>query len=1163
MCELCHLHVHSEYSSLDGYIRIPELVKKVGEFKQSAIALTDHGTMSGMLDLFHECRKWNKANPHQPIKPIMGMEAYIVNDRRVKVKGELNKHLLLWARNQEGYQNLLKLHYEGYATGKTFVYDRVVPRIDHTLLTRENCRGIIVSTGCLASEFSQFLLKDQWDAAVKLVEKYKNIFDALVAEVQPPHLIDLQGEINEKIIKLAEVCDLPIICTTDSHYLEEKDREAHQLVLAIQSKRDIYDPERFTFEATHLTSTDEMRSFFDDKIIENTKKLADKCEFPHFLEFNEHGYRLPKYPIPKDEKYEEWVEGRFEDEDESYRYCSYLVEKKWGQKLRQTKQDADLEEKYRARLNTELATIKEMGFIDYFLIVWDFVNWCKGQGIMTGDGRGSAGGCLLSYLLGITKLDPLTYDLLFSRFLNRDRISLPDIDMDIDKSRRDEVKEYLAEKYGRDHVASIATFSRMKVRACIKDIVRSLRLGGDKKTSFEIADRINKTLEGESDDISYEYAIEHVPEFAKYMEEYPDVAHYAQEFEGLIRQTGIHAAGVIIGAEPLTDTIPLMVDKNGVVATAYDGVTLEKDGFLKMDLLGLKNLTIITETCSNIEKIRGKKLPGFFTKGIDVHFDEPETSFLHRLDQASPGKQGASKAYKLLRDGKTNGVFQVEGQTMRDLLKGVYVNSIEDVAAVLALCRPGPLKAGMTTEFGNRKRLGEDQSDWYAHESLKPILRKTFGILCYQEQVMRIAVQCAGFTEPESDTLRKAMGKKIHELLLGFERQFIEGCQATSGMSEAVATKLWDDVLAFASYGFNLSHAVGYAHTTFKCAYLKANYPAEFFGALLSNTADQDLKNSYIREAQNSGIRILPIDINKSTMKYEVEDVNTIRRDLASLKGVGAKAVDDILEKRPFINMVDFLSRTDSKRVTSRVIIALIRAGAFDTSFKDEKVPRKGYFDYFDDCRKKIKRYIKRLQDKAKKEGTPIPTAEECMKDFPEYDWHNPLNTRAQGRGKNRIEVGTPVARASKDDRAEWNPSEIVGFECEIYGAPVTYNVFDFHEHAEEVFKKKCDPIYCFDQSLDEYDHQDRVYMMVNVKGLLKKSPYKKDKKKYTRRFLVEDRTGEGVLTVFDRDWAANPNAWHNGNMLILQCSVNLFMNRKSIVVNRVLKNCGNIDGSM
>lgn len=1164
MCELCHLHVHSEYSALDGYIRIPDLVKKVGEFKQPAIALTDHGTGSGWLDLFHECRKWNKAHPHQPIKPIMGMEAYTVADRTVKVKGELNKHLLMWAKNQEGYKNMLKLHYEGYATGATQVYDRIVPRIDHRLLSRETCRGIMASTGCLASEFAQFLLKDEWDEAIKLAEKYKQIFDVLFAEIQPPHLLDLQGELNEKIVKLAEMCDLPLICTTDSHYLEEKDRDAHQLVLAIQSKKDIYDPDRFTFEATHLMSTDEMLQFFDQSVIENTNKLAEMCEYPHFLEFDEHGYRLPKYPIPKDAEYEQWKKGRLEGEEESYKYCSYLVEKNWGRKLRQTKSDADLEEKYRDRLEMELETIKDMGFIDYFLITWDFVNWCRENGILTGCGRGSAGGCLLSYLLGITKLDPLQFDLIFSRFLNKDRISLPDIDMDIDKARRDEVKAYLAEKYGKDHVASIATFSRMKVRACIKDIVKSLRIGGDTRTSFELADKINKTLEAESDDISYADAIEHVPEFAKYMEEYPDVAHFAQEFEGLIRQTGIHAAGVIIGAEPLTDTIPLMVDKKGVVATAYDGATLEKDGFLKLDLLGLKNLTIITETCKNIEKIRGKKLPGFYTKGIDVHFDEPETNFMHRLGEASPGKQAASRAFKLLRDGKTNGVFQVEGQTMRDLLKGSYVNSIEDVAAVLALCRPGPLKAGMTAEYGVRKRSGEDLPEWYAHDSLKEVLSPTYGVLVYQEQVMRMAVQCAGFTEVDSDTLRKAMGKKIASEMKKYEERFVDGCQDVAFMPLTTASKLWEEVKGFAAYGFNKSHAVGYAHTTYQTAYLKANYPAEFFGALLSNTADDDLRNSYVREAQNQDIRILPIDINKSTTKYEVEDAKTIRRDLVSLKGVGAKAVDDILEKRPFKNMVDFLSRTDSKRVTSRVIVALIKAGAFDTAFGDEEtVSRKNYFDFFDDCRKKIKRLIKRHKDKATKEGVEPPALEDVMKEFPAYDWHNPLNTRAQGRGKNRVEVGTPVLRASKDDRIEWSPSEVVSFECDIYGAPVTYNVFDFHERAEKAFKAKCKPAHYFDQSLDEYDHNDRVYMMVNVKGLLKKSPYRKDKKKFTRRFLVEDRTGEGVLTVFDREWAANPNAWRNGNMLILQCSVNVFMNRKSLVANKVIKNCGGIDGSM
>jgi len=1158
----CHLHCHSEYSSLDGYIRIPELVNKVVEFNQSAISITDHGCLSALLDFFKSCEDKNKELKRQAIKPIIGMELYIVNDRTQKVKGESNKHLLVHACNQVGYKNLLKLHYEGYATGSTFVYDRLVPRIDRRLLTRESCKGLIATTGCLASEINQLLMANKWQEAIQMGEFYKSVFDALFAELQPSYLIgEAQAEANEKIIKLAETLDIPLICTTDSHYLTAEERMEHQLVLAIQSKKDIYDDDRFCFEATPLLSTEEMLSHFDEKVVANTQKVADMCEYPDFLRFDKHGYRLPKYPISNVPEYEEWKKGsNLEGEEESFKYCMYLVEKSWKKKLHYTCEEPELEKKYRSRLKTEIDVIKGMGFIDYFLIVWDFVDWCKRNSIMTGCGRGSAGGSLLSYLLGITKLDPLKYDLLFSRFLNADRISLPDIDMDIDKAKRDEVKAYLASKYGQDRVASIATFSTMKVRACVKDIVRSLLIGGDRKTSFEIADRINKTLEDQNDDINYEEAMK-IPAFAALMEQYSEVAKYAKKFEGLIRQTGIHAAGIIIGAEPLTDTIPLMVDKNKVVATAYDGATLEKDGFLKIDLLGLKNLTIITDTLNNIEKVRGKKFQGFYTKGIDVFYDEPDSLFEQRINSTSDGKKMASKAYKIMRDGKCNGLFQIEGQTMRDLLKGVYVNSIEDIAVVLALCRPGPLASGLTAEYGKRKRGGEDKDEWYLHPSLKPILGKTYGIIVYQEQCMQIAVQCAGFTEPESDTLRKAIGKKIHSLMMEYKEKFVNGCIKHSGMTKDIAEKVWKLVEEFSSYGFNKSHACGYAMTTYETAYLKANFPAEYFGALLSNEADQAKINSYVREASNIGLRIRPIDINKSTKRYEVEDIQTIRRNLTSLKNVGAAAVDDVLKKRPFKNMVDFLTRTESKRVTSRVIEALIKAGAFDGAFVEEKVPRKGYYDFYDDCRKKIKRFIKRSHENDEKAGVPVRIEEEIMKDFPDYDWHNPVNVRS--RSKTREEITEPVQRYSKDPREEWKPSEIVSFESEIYGAPVTYNIFDFHESIEKAFKKGYDPIYRFGQSLDEYDKDARVYMMFVVQGCVKKSPYKKDPKKFVRRFMVEDRMGDGIITVFHKTHEDQPSAWKNGNTIIAECIVNVFMDRKGLVVNKVLKNCGGIDGTI
>lgn len=1192
-CQLCHFHVHSEYSALDGYIRLEQLVRRVGELKLPAVTLTDHGTLSGTLAFFNEAEKWNKEHPHQPVKPIIGMEAYIVADRKVRVKGEPNKHILLIAKNEVGYRNLLKLHYEGYATGAVYVYDRIVPRIDHTLLTPERCKGIIATTGCLGSEFGHLLREDRWDEAIALGEEYKRLFDIFVGEVQPSYLIgEDQAVHNDKIKKLASRLQIPVICTTDSHYLEASEQEAHQLVLAIQSKKDIYDDDRFTFQSTPLLSTDEMAAHVDSKVILNTQKLAEKCEYPGFLRFDKHGYRLPKFPIPELEAFEEWRKQHPEYQEISLAYLMYQVEANWDRRLKHTKGKNDLSEEYRKRLETEVNIIKDMGFVDYFLIVSDFTNWSRENGIPIGCGRGSAGGCLLSYILGITKLDPLKYGLLFSRFLNKDRVSLPDIDIDIDRDRRDEVKAYLARKYGSDRVASIATFSTMKVRACVKDIVRSLRLGGDKAASFEIAEQINKTLEDQNDDISYDEAMQ-IPAFKALMDAHPKVRDYAQKFEGLIRQTGIHAAGIIIGPEPLANIMPLMVDKNGVVATAYDGVTLEKDGFLKMDLLGLKNLTIIKECIQNIERVRGEKFEGYHVVGVDSIIDEPDETWQVRFDEAPRGKQLASKAYKLLREGKTNGVFQVEGQGMRDLLRGVYVNNIEEISAVLALNRPGPLASGMTAEYGKRKRTGEDRDEWYLHSSLRSVLKSTYGVLVYQEQVMQIAVQCAGFSEPEADTLRKAIGKKILSLMSKYEERFIAGCMTKSGMSKVTATEVWQNVVAFASYGFNKSHSVGYAHTTFQTAYLKANYPAEFFGALLSNEASQEKMSGYIREAVNMGLKILPVDVNQSSMRYDVVDTQTIRRNLSTMSGVGAKAVEEILLKRPFVNMVDFLSRVDTKKVNSRVIEALIKGGAFDHAFRGEKTTRKNYFDFYDDCRTKIKRFVKRIREKEEKylppeycdkkirkeknlpgiegidrltylllthrELTPI---DKIMTSFPGYDWDNPINIRKRTSKGEITEETDPVERQSKDTRTAWSNSEIVQFEEAIYGMPVTYNRFDFHRSAEQGFLDKySESIYTFEEKLDKYENGDRVFMMVYIRGQFSSKAYAKDATKFTRKFKVEDRTGEGMLTLFDGTYKNDPFAWKMGNMLVLECRVNLYKERRSLVVDKVIKNCGTIDG--
>ena len=1169
-----NLHIHSEYSALDGYIRIQQMVDKVASFGQKACALTDHGTLAGTAEFYRATKKAG-------IKPIIGFEAYVVPDRhakpergRARKKGEKkpnngqtgNKHLVLLAKNEEGYRNLLKLHSEGYRH-QIQIFARSVPRVDHELLQRHG-KGLIATSACLGSEFAALIRNKRYNEAKTLVKFYRDIFDDFFLEVQPARTAieyanDHTQEIyNTEILRLAKELKVPVIVTTDSHYAEESDRDAHQLLLAIQSKCAITNPCRLTFEAPPMMCERSLSEEFDKSIVHNTEMIADLCEDPEYLQYestDSPDYKLPPFEVTGTDAYAEWKQAEpatsmqrraSATQDETRKYFYFKIDEGWENKKLGEKH-GEQKEIYAKRLEYECDVITGMGFPSYFLIVSDIGEFCDRENIRRGVGRGSAAGSLIGYLLNIHKLDPIKYDLLFERFLNPSRISMPDIDSDFDRRERPRVREYIIEKYGADRVANIATFGRMKVRGCIKDIIRSLELGGDKQEAFRLADAISKSIHG-GDETTLAEVMDpqsgaYSAEFLAYMEKYPQVAKYIKCYEsytdadgghhpGIIRQSGIHAAGIIIGVEPLDHTLPMMTDKNGVRATAYDDKTLEKLGYLKLDILGLNTLTVISDTVKNIKKVRDEDFKRFPVTSIPYRLNESKQEFLRRFKEASENQKQATRAYHLLRQGNTAAIFQLEGSGMTSLCVRNKVNSIEDIAAVIALGRPGPLESGDTIKYSERK-FGRAKTK-YLHPSLQPILEPTFGVLVYQEQCMRIAVDCAGFSLPEADNLRKGIGKKIKKEISKLETLFIKGCQRVTDMSKETASAIWQNILGFARYGFNKSHAVCYAMTAYQTAFLKANYPAEFWAAVLSNEGDREKVNVYFREVQATGIEALPVNINESGLDLIPTSKKTLRRSLTALNGIGPTVVQEIIKKRPYTSVVDFLNRVDARRVNSGAVISLVKAGAFDDAFDFENYNRKVYYDYAEDCRAKLKKI------KSSKEREQF-----------QYNWSEPVTIK---KARNGAGARTLVEPKSGNKDKKWSFKELLQHETEVYGMPVSGHPFDepgIKEH-EDRFNSTFKHLGIFKLSTsinsDNYLPGDKVYLFVRIQGILAKRPYKKDKKKFMRRLAIEDRFGRGELTVFDHQY--DEKAFDKGEVVAIIASIDEFNGRRSLKLEKTIK---------
>jgi len=874
------LHLHTQYSLLDGAIRIEELIAKALEYRLPALAITDHGNLFGAIEFY---KKVSQAG----LKPIIGCEVYVAPKSRFEKKNvegisEASFHLILLCKDIHGYKNLTRLISKAYLEG--FYYR---PRIDKDLLSQYS-GGLIGLSSCLKGEIPYYLKMAVFDKAREAALSYKRILGAenFFLEIQANELPE-QETVNNLLIELSRELHIGLIATNDSHYLKREDARAHDVLLCIQTGKTLTDTDRMKFgsDGFYFKSPEEMKSAFKyiPEAIENTKKIAQRCN----LDFKFGVPHLPKYKLP--------------DGYSDFSYLERLTEEGLEKNLK-----GNIPSHYRERLQQELEIIKTTGFSSYFLIVWDFIKYARGKAIPVGPGRGSAAGSLVAYCLDITEIDPIKYDLPFERFLNPERISMPDIDVDFCIEGRSKVIEYVAERYGKDHVAQIITFGTMQARAAIRDVGRAMNI------PYAEVDRVAKLIPNVAN-ITIKDALTIEPKLKGLHDTNPTIRELidiARRLEGLSRHASTHAAGVVISPEPLTEFLPLYKTPNVTeIITQFDMSAIETMGLLKFDFLGLKTLTVIDKT----EKIINKHHQPFSVK--DIPLDDSAT-------------------FELLSSGKTTGIFQLESSGMRDLLIRLRPESFEDLIALVALYRPGPLGSGMIEDFIKRKR-GE-VSIKYELPQLQEILKETHGVILYQEQVMKIANKLANFSMAQADILRMAMGKKKIAEMEKLKDAFIRGAKANR-IPEKKAIKLFNDMAHFAEYGFNKSHSAAYALIAYRTAYLKAHYPALFMAAVLSSDMDNTAKiATYINECKEMGIEILPPDINESEREFKVIG-NSIRFGLEAVKGVGSSAIEAIIEARNnmnFSSFIDLCSRVDSKRANKKVIEALIKAGAMDSMGK-------------------------------------------------------------------------------------------------------------------------------------------------------------------------------------------------------------------------------------
>lgn len=899
--DFVHLHNHTHHSLLDGLTKIKDLASKVKEFGMEAAAITDHGTLSGVLDYY-------KAAKEQGIKPILGIEAYVAARSRFDrdpSKDKARYHLTVLAMNEEGYRNLMMLSTKANLEGMYYK-----PRMDHELLEQYNV-GLIVLSGCASGEVGENLRADNYDEAKRIAEWYKSIFgDRYYLELQDhghpdaPHTWDVQVKINEGVMKIAAELDIPMVVTCDGHYLTHDDSDAHEILLCVGTGSYLSDEKRMSLKEfeLHLTDPADIIARWGKThpdVIRNTRLIADRCN----LDIELGRILIPKYPVPEGQTEHSYLR-ELVYRGLAVRYTGKTPDEAAKLPIDQIK--SQLEKDVDDRAVMELGVMESMGFEGYFLIVQDFINWGKARGIVFGPGRGSAAGSIIAYALNITDLDPLKYGLLFERFLNPDRISMPDIDVDIQDTRRDEVIEYCAQKYGPERVSNIVTFGKMAARAAVRDVARVLQV--PYAESDRLAKLIPPPLQGRH--IPLEKSVVEDADLRREYESNPtakEVFDYAMRLEGTIRSHGVHACGVVIAPDDLVKYIPLEQAQKGVVATQFPMGEVEDLGLLKMDFLGLSNLTIINNAMRIIRKVYKTEI-----NLSELPLDDEET-------------------YKLFQRGDTTGVFQLESAGMKRYLRGLKPTTFEDIIAMVALYRPGPMQ--FIDSFIKRKHGEEEIS--YLHPGMENSLKNTYGILVYQEQFMQISKEWCGFTGGQADTLRKAVGKKKMDLMLKIKPEFVEGAVKHGGASVQVAEKFWDQLEEFANYCFNKSHAACYALIAYWTAYLKAHYPDAFMAALMTSDRDDiDRLAIEITECKHMGLTVLSPDINESFVEFAVvPDKKEIRFGMAAVKGVGVGAVEEILRARDeakFEGVEDFAKRVSTSKVNKKAWEALIKAGAFD-----------------------------------------------------------------------------------------------------------------------------------------------------------------------------------------------------------------------------------------
>jgi DNA polymerase-3 subunit alpha len=875
-----HLHSHTNFSLLDGAGKINEMIKETKRLGMNSLAITDHGNMFGSLDFYTQAKK-------NGVKPIIGCEAYIAPRERTlhkPVEGESHSyHLVLLAKNQTGYKNLIKLTSYSYLQG--FYYR---PRIDRELLT-EFSEGLIVLSACMKGEVSYKLRRGQREAAIDAVEYYLNLFgDDFYLEIQD-HGIEEEHEVYPKIQSLAKEMGVPVIATNDVHYLKQNDSLAHDILLCLQTGKDRDDPNRMRYntDQLYLKSPEEMYKLFKENpdVVERTQEIADKVDLKIDLDQR----YLPEFPIPESDKNLTPNE-----------YLEKLTRSGLGEKYKSHTKELD------ERLDYELKIIEKMGFAGYFLIVQDFINAAREKDIPVGLGRGSAAGSLVAYSLGITDVDPIKYDLLFERFLNPERISLPDIDIDFCYERRDEVIEYVREKYGNKNVAQIITFGTMASRGVIRDVSRVLKIPIPK------ADAIAKKIPlVQAKPMGIEQAFKKIPELKKLKDEDDpktnELIQYSKTLEGLSRHMSVHAAGILIAPDDITNYVPLCINSDKQITTQWTMGWCEAIGLLKMDFLGLRNLTVIHNT---EKRIREKYIKNFSIR--DIPLDDPKT-------------------YELFGNGHTIGIFQFESSGMQEYLRKLKPNRVEDLIAMNALYRPGPMD--MIDDFIDRKKGRKKIT--YLHPKLEPILKETYGIIVYQEQVMRITSELGGFTLAESDIMRRIMGKKKTEEMEGQKEKFIKGCEA-NGVEKKAAYEVAELIVKFASYGFNKSHAAAYALIAYQTGYLKSNFPAEFMAENLSSEmTNSDKIVLLIDECRKMGIEVIPPDVNYSKAKFEPLEKDKIAFGMAAIKNVGHGAIESIIQNRETLerydNIFQMLQQVDLRLVNKKVLESLVQCGACDS----------------------------------------------------------------------------------------------------------------------------------------------------------------------------------------------------------------------------------------